>query len=76
MLWCVLDSVNFTHYLTVYMCWNMTEDATAKETDRLMDAILTIDLETFNIQTDNLKELKKQNLHYISMPGCTYSAMT
>ena len=36
---------------------NMAEDATDKETDRLIDAILTTDLDILIISTDNLKEV-------------------
>ena len=54
----------------------MAEAAMAKETDKLMDRILTIDLDILIIQKDNLKKLKEQNLHYISMFGWTSSTMT
>ena len=47
------------------MHWIMAEDATAKETDWLMDAILTIDLDILIIQTDNLKEVTTNSLLHV-----------
>ena len=43
----------------------MAEDATVKETDWLMDATLTIDLDILIIQTDNLKEVTTNSLLHV-----------
>jgi hypothetical protein len=68
MLWCVLESVNVTHYETVYMHWIMTADAEAKEIDILMEAILTTHLDTLNIQRKTSRTSMKK---LFSTCGCT-----